>query len=201
MEGKHPPRRKRFTTGLQEVLERCWGDSDLWGRTNDSMRMVIGLSDKFFRPGPSRFFYCRRQDAAPVNPYFRGYLRSVISWYFLANVNCRVSSKETLTSGSYATFTTPTPSLVSAGRTTGCKPIRAWFTKFQGAPTHRLLIVDAAFRAFVRDNSADPLDVDLNSEDCVFSHRVPHGTRPEDGPSSSKRLRSISPYLSEPCTF
>lgn len=87
----------------------------------------------------------------------------------------------------------------STGKTAGSKNMKEWFAKarqrigwtrllrdrFAGC---RTLAVDAAFRAFVRDDPANPLDVDLKT---AFSAIKSHAELVF--PPPSKRLRSASP--------
>jgi len=93
----------------------------------------------------------------------------------------------------------------SAGRTAGSKHFKDWFSKarqrigwtrllrdrFTG---RRSLATDAAFRAFVRDDPANPLDADLKTAFfAIRSHaELVYGEQEAVSPSS-KRLRSISP--------
>jgi len=94
----------------------------------------------------------------------------------------------------------------STSRTAGSKSIKDWFAKarrrigwtrllrdrFSGC---RSLAIDAAFRAFVRDNPADPLDTDLKTAFlAIKSHaELVYGKEDTPPPSSSKRSRSVSP--------
>jgi len=91
----------------------------------------------------------------------------------------------------------------SNSRTASSKDMRDWFAKarqrvgwarllrdrFAGC---RSLAIDAAFRAFVRDDPTSPLDVDLKTAFfAIKSHaELVYG---DEGATSSKRLRSISP--------
>ena len=94
----------------------------------------------------------------------------------------------------------------TAGQTGGSKHTKDWFTKarqrigwtrllrdrFAGC---RSLAIDAAFRAFVRDDPHNPLDTDLKTAfSAVKSHaELVYGSETTSPPSSPERLRSISP--------
>lgn len=94
----------------------------------------------------------------------------------------------------------------SGGRTAGSKHLKDWFAKarqrigwtrllsdrFAGC---RSLAVDAAFRAFIRDDPTNPLDGDLKTAFlAIKSHaELVYSDKEAASPSPSKRLRSVSP--------
>ena len=94
----------------------------------------------------------------------------------------------------------------STGRSTSSKHTKDWFSKarqrigwtrllrdrFAGC---RSLAIDAAFRAFVRDDPGNPLDDDLKTAFlAIKSHaELVYGDEPVACRPSPKRLRSISP--------
>lgn len=94
----------------------------------------------------------------------------------------------------------------STHRNAGSKHARDWFAKarqrigwtrllrdrFAGC---RSLAIDAAFRAFIRDNPVDPLDPDLKTAFlAIKSHaELVYGDKDNDSHPSPKRPRSVSP--------
>jgi len=100
----------------------------------------------------------------------------------------------------------PLPHIRFSKQGVSSKHVRDWFAKarqrigwtrllrdrFSGC---RSLAVDAAFRAFVRDDPANPLDADLKTAFlAIKSHaELVYGDEDISSPRPSKRLRSISP--------
>ena len=94
----------------------------------------------------------------------------------------------------------------TTGQTGGSKHTKDWFAKarqrigwtrllrdrFAGC---RSLAIDAAFRAFVRDDPHNPLDVDLKTAFLAIKYHAElvYGGGTTASPPSLKRLRSISP--------
>lgn len=100
----------------------------------------------------------------------------------------------------------PLPHIQFSKRTPGSKYVKDWFAKarqrigwtrllrdrFAGC---RSLAIDAAFRAFVRDDPTNPLDTDLKTAFLAIKSHAELVYGNEAAPSSSppKRLRSVSP--------
>jgi len=100
----------------------------------------------------------------------------------------------------------PLPHIQFSQRAVGSKHMKDWFAKarqrigwtrllrdrFSGC---RSLAIDAAFRAFVRDDPANPLDTDLKTAFlAIKSHaELVYDDEEATSPSPSKRPRSISP--------
>lgn len=100
----------------------------------------------------------------------------------------------------------PLPHIKFSIRAAGSKHVKDWFAKarqrigwtrllrdrFAGC---RSLAIDAAFRAFVRDDPTNPLDMDLKTAFlAIKSHaELVYGDEDTQSLSPSKRLRSISP--------
>lgn len=117
---------------------------------------------------------------------------------------CSVSTAEWLLSNLHNPY--PLPHIrFPNGQTSGSKPTKDWFAKarqrigwtrllrdrFAGC---RSLAMDAAFRAFVRDDPTNPLDADLKTAFLAIKSHAELVYGDKDTPSSSsKRLRSVSP--------
>ena len=100
----------------------------------------------------------------------------------------------------------PLPHIQFTTPTVGSKHVKDWFAKarqrigwtrllrdrFAGC---RSLAIDAAFRAFVRDDPVNPLDTDLRTAFLAIKSHAELVFSDEDTPSlsSPKRLRSVSP--------